>query len=107
MKALQLGFLFFLLYSCSEHKEGRPLLNNLPEEGPALRWRQETTFDNIPELEKGLSTEQAATFSRSLGWIGTDSEIDLKKLDGKNAKEIVKIANCLKTQELPDSDSCL
>lgn len=48
-----------------------------------------------------LSNEQTATFSRSLGWIGTDSEIDLKKLDAKNAKEIVKIAIVLKANNLP------
>ena len=107
MKALQLGFFFFLLYACSDHKQGNPLLNNLPEEGPSFRWNEKTTFENIQEIEKELSNEQAATFSRSLGWIGTDSEIDIKKLDGKNAKQIVEIANCLKTKQPPDPDSCL
>lgn len=102
--------LFVVLAGC-DIKEERPsydvIENDLPTSDVVITWKDNQGFDNIAAIENNLSESHKEKFSASLDWIATESGIDLEKLAGKNAKQVVAIANCLKTSKPQEHQSCL
>ncbi|WP_444996419.1 hypothetical protein [Aliikangiella sp. IMCC44359] len=85
--------------SLEEQPSQAVLENTLPEGGPTIKYDSATSFTNIDQITSNLSAPNAEKFNASLGWYGTESNFGLMKLDGKTAKEVIDIVNCLKKAE--------
>ena len=102
-KTLRIQIIMVILATmgCSV-KESRPtygiLENNVPTDSIRIEWNIDGGLVNINNIEKSLSPESKATFSRSLGWYGTEGQHSLEKLNGLTAKQLVDVVNCLKSK---------
>lgn len=97
-------FIFLItiaILGCSlEERPSQSALNNtLPNGGTAIEYSSDKSFTNIDKVTANLSADQAEIFNRSLGWYGTESNFDLARLNGKTARQVVEIVNCLKKVE--------
>lgn len=92
--------------SLEEHPSQTVLENTLPEGGPTVEYDPATSFTNIDQVTMNLNALNTEKFNASLGWYGTESSFGLVKLDGKTAREVVDIVNCLKKAEKEQQSAC-
>lgn len=92
--------------SLEERSSQTVLENTLPEGGPTVEYDPATSFTNIDQITTNLNASNTEKFNASLGWYGTESNFALVKLDGKTAREVVDIVNCLKKAEKEQQPAC-
>lgn len=92
--------------SLEERPSPNVLENTLPEGGPTVEYDPATSFTNIDQVTTNLNAPNAEKFNASLGWYGTESSFGLMKLDGKTAREVVDIVNCLKKADKEQQPAC-
>lgn len=99
--------LVILLSSCGI-KEERPnynIINNtIPASDLRILWNN-NGFVNQENIVNSLNSHDQEIFLQSLSWISTESNINLVLLHEKSAKELVDIANCLKSSK--DERKCI
>lgn len=108
MKSTLLFFLIFIIVlGCStEERPSYESMENILPSGGVIIYDPDSSFMNIPEVQEGLTEQQKAVFASSLSWYGTESEYGLDKLEGKTAKQLVDIVNCLKTSAPQEQEYC-
>jgi len=84
-----------------------PMTNNIPEGGELIEWHTEQGLLNIADIEKDLGIKNRETFSQSIGWYATESNVGFDRLSGKTARQAVDMINCLKTTVLKNQKKCL
>ncbi|MET1257549.1 hypothetical protein [Aliikangiella maris] len=89
-----------LLVTVSCQLEERPsdavFENSLPIGGIVIQFIPNEGLKNIDQITQTLKKENVKIFNQSLDWYSTESDFPLSKLDGKTAKQLVDIVNCLK-----------
>ena len=96
------------LFGCSleERPSWAAIENTLPQGGPTVHYEPSSGLSNVGEVSDHLTDSDALKFNASLGWYGTESVHDLKRLDGKTAREVIDIVNCLKVAEKESQIAC-
>ncbi len=97
-----------LVYGCStdEHPSYEPIQNSIQSGGPTIKYDPNSSLTNIPDIQSYLNTKDSEIFTKSLSWYGTESSYGLDKINNKNAKELVTIVNCLKSNTVNEQDKC-
>lgn len=88
------------------HASYEPITSDIAGGGPRLEVNADGEPVNMQTLIASLDEAGADTFNQSLSWFGTESQLPLTSLDGKTAKEVVDLVNCLKAST-GGADSCL
>ncbi|WP_250462049.1 hypothetical protein [Microbulbifer litoralis] len=102
-QVIVLAICSLLLTACS--MEERPLYtiyeNTLPDQSPTIQLDPEAGLANMDQVTAGLKGDDLSKFNRSLEWYGTESHFGLNRIEGKTARQLVDLVNCLK-QEAPE-----
>ncbi len=95
--------LVIFLCSCGVDEEKpsyKEIENTLPDSKLVIKWSRAKGFENQSEIFDSLMDIDRDKFSQSLSWVVTESNIELPSLNGKTAKQLVDITNCLKTSTI-------
>ncbi|WKD49694.1 hypothetical protein [Microbulbifer spongiae] len=95
------ALIVFTLFACGleERPSYKIYVNTLPEQGPVLQYDPESGLTNLAQVKAGLQERDLDKFNRSLDWYGTESHFGIERIDGKTARELVDLVNCLKKNE--------
>lgn len=107
---LRIFIILFAVFSlgCSsdEHPNYEIIHNSIKSGGPTINYDPESSLTNIPEIQEYLGENDELIFTESLAWYGTESNFGFDKIHNKNAKELVDIVNCLKTNAVNEQEKC-
>ncbi len=97
---------FSLSCSSDEHPSYEIIHSNLKPGGPTINYDPNSNLTNISEIQEYLSETDELKFTKSLAWYGTESNYGFDKIHNRNAKELVDIVNCLKTNVKNEQVKC-
>lgn len=110
MTMLKILIVIFAVFSlgCSsdEHPSYEIIHNSLKSGGPTINYDPNSSLTNISEIQEYLSEIDELKFTKSLAWYGTESNFGFEKIHNRNAKELVDIVNCLKTNSKNEQEKC-
>jgi len=104
MKSLFLLPIFLLvLIGCSNEEiteDYTIFVNDLPSGGPTLKIENDNLGKSIEKIYGWLTkTEHEEKFRKSLSWLQMESETIMQQVEGLTAKELIELANRMKSKK--------